>query len=187
MVYNNQYRNMNSSELTRFKLSIKDIESVALYIKENFMNKLVTFNSKSHTIPLTFQSTNFQHLCGIKYEYGAKAFFESCIAQNINLEKVKIKADNTTFQKLSVLPLIKHLLSNKTSICPGGILNHIDYDSGLSTSNSRMLIPLKLKRDSYVMISLLNMMRHSHEINNVEKVTSIFSKDFHTRITTKLL
>ena len=86
------------------------------------------------------------HLCGISYLRGSKNFFLSAKYRKIDLDKVLIKKDGTTFQKLQVLSAFPELISSNVRLTGRGRFLVLDYDYALRTS--RQLLALTLINQS---------------------------------------
>ncbi|WP_428829109.1 PBECR4 domain-containing protein [Lactobacillus amylolyticus] len=92
------------------------------------MNKKVTFYSKNTTITVIASASNFMHLCGLLYSRGSKNFFKDVIDRKVDLSKILVKTDGTTFQKSKVLNSFPELISNNARLTKRGKFLFLDYN-----------------------------------------------------------
>lgn len=167
------YKKLSFNEQIKFKRYLQDIESAAQFFREHFVGKKMCYETTSQSISLIFKSSNFMHLCGIDYADGANEFFNVALLKQINLAKVRIKSDGTTFQKLSVLRSISFLLSPELQLTNGAIYLHLQFDKSLKTNKKIFALTL-LDKGNFIPQSLLDL-KKIHHFPAGEKVISIKS------------
>lgn len=118
------------------------------------------------------------HLCGISYLRGSKNFFLSAKYRKIDLDKVLIKKDGTTFQKLQVLSAFPELISGNVRLTGRGRFLVLDYDYALRTSKQLLALTLINQSAKAIPQSLLNL--HKKMFEKSASVVRIESQDFNS-------
>lgn len=122
-------------------------------------------------------ATNFMHLCGILYSRGSRNFFKDAQDRKIDLSKISVKKDGTTFQKLQVLRSFPELISNNVRLTTRGKFLLLDYDYALRTSKQILALTLLNNNSNARPQSILNL----HRMKKFDKgasVTKIESQEF---------
>lgn len=99
------------------------------------------------------------HLCGVKYNNGgAQSFFKSLKNQELKLDKLLIKDDSSTFQKLDVIDNIDLLNGLNTKVSIGKSFAGIHYDNMIKSKKQCLGIAID-KDDNGIgyPLSLLNL------------------------------
>ncbi|MCQ9628664.1 MULTISPECIES: PBECR4 domain-containing protein [Pasteurellaceae] len=150
------------------------IEEAAKFFNDHFINKKVIYRTENQEITVIFKRTNFMHLCGIRYTDGAAKFFRAAISKKLDLSKMGVKDDGTTFLKLSLLQSVKFLLSAEISLADRAIYLHLHFDKALRTK--KQIFALTLINDEHIFVpqSLLNL-KSMNEFPHGDKVISIKS------------
>lgn len=102
---------------------MNDIYEVAEFYKKYSLIKKLLFIQKIQllqTITVIASASNFMHLCGLLYSRGSKNFFKDVIDRKVDLSKILVKTDGTTFQKLKVLNSFPELISNNSRLTKRG-------------------------------------------------------------------
>ncbi|HDL5487531.1 TPA: hypothetical protein PXD24_002185, partial [Mannheimia haemolytica] len=81
------------TEKERLKKYINDIENAAFFFETHFINKEVVYSTDDENISIIFKRSNFMHLCGVKYDDGAREFFYAAINNRLDINKIKTKSD----------------------------------------------------------------------------------------------
>lgn len=143
------------TEQERLKKYISDIGNAALFFETHFINKEVIYSTDKESVAIIFKRSNFMHLCGVKYDDGAREFFEAAINNRLDINK--IKSDGTTFLKLSLLRSISFLLSVEISLADNAIYLNMSFDKALKTKKKIFALTLIDSNNSFVPQSLLNL------------------------------
>lgn len=128
------------------------------------------------------------HLCGIFYLRGSKNFFIDAKHKKIDLSKVLIKKDGTTFQKLQVLNSLPNLISKNVRLTTRGKFLLLDCDYALRTSKQILALTLIDQNDRFNVVpqSILNLHRMK-KFDAGEPIIKIESKQFDSDISKILL
>lgn len=148
------------------------IEDAAKFFNNYFVNKKVIYSTATQNISIIFKRANFMHLCGIRYSDGATEFFNAAMSGKLDLLKMNVKSDGTTFLKLSLLKSVNFLLSSEISLTEGAIYLNLHFDKALRTK--KQIFALTLINNDYIFIpqSLLNL-KGMNEFPHGDKVISI--------------
>ncbi|HDL4709156.1 TPA: hypothetical protein RSW02_002662, partial [Mannheimia haemolytica] len=149
-------------------------EDAAKFFNSYFINKKVIYRTKTQEISIIFKRSNFMHLCGIKYTDGASEFFNAAISNNLDLAKMNVKSDGTTFLKLSLLNSVSFLLTPEMCLTEGGIYLNIRFDKSLKTKKQIFALTLINQNHVFIPNSLLNL-KKMNDFPNGERVVSIKS------------
>lgn len=168
------YRKLNINDLKKFEYSLEHIRNAANFFKDHFLSKEMIYSTEKGTTSVIFKRSNFMHLCGIQYEAGATEFFNLALLKQIDLNKVLIKNDGTTFQKLSVLSSIDFLINPDITLSSGAIYLHLSFDKALRTKTKVFALTLINDDHLFVPQSLLNL-RFINDFPKGEKVIGIKS------------
>ncbi|WP_407574830.1 PBECR4 domain-containing protein [Streptococcus uberis] len=137
------------------------------------MNQLIGIFQK---ISVYFSASNFMHLCGVKYEKNSHSFFDDCLNSNIMIDKIMIKKDGTTFQKLQVLTSVSELLGEHVYLTEGCRYLYLEFDYSLRTNKQILALTLKNDFEKVVPQSLLNL-KQKNSFPKGEKVIKIYSEE----------
>ncbi|QIW16184.1 hypothetical protein A4G20_07500 [Pasteurellaceae bacterium RH1A] len=173
------YKRLDFNESKKFEYNLKAIENAASFFNIHFLNKEVIYKTRNEEVSIVFNRTNFMHLCGVKYEDGAAEFFNLALRKQINFDKVFIKKDGTTFQKLSALNSIEFLLQKDISLSEGTIYLNLSFDKALRTKKEIIALTLIDADNVFIPQSLLNLkfMKNFPRGNNVVGIQSIHLQD----------
>lgn len=179
-----KYKRPSYKEFNELKVFSKDLTAAAVYLKEYFVAKQLYFCTGKDSVNLIFKSSNFMHLCGVNYEKGANSFFNECLNSTLELSKIRVKKDGTTFQKLRVLSAIPLLLKVNTSLVRRGKYLYIDFDYAIRTKQQIVALTLNRTSGYYYPESLLNLrnMRSFSKGDRIECVYSVSLTDSTTEI-----
>jgi hypothetical protein len=167
------YKRMNQNELIKYMHYQDDLQKAAKFFKEQFIGKIVVFESEHYEVEINFIASNFMHMCGMDYEYGASAFFQRAMKKKLDKNKLYIKKDESTWQKLQVLGSVDYILTKNTSISGRGNFLKLQYELAVRTKKRILAIPLVRNHDTYRPLSLLNL--HTKDIPAGEPVKRIYS------------
>ncbi|MFZ7175340.1 PBECR4 domain-containing protein [[Pasteurella] aerogenes] len=124
----------------------RDIEHAANFFQNHFIGKLVIYSTAKKSISIKFEEQHFLHLCGFKYQDGAKQFFKAVIERRLDWSKVTKKSDGTTDLKLKLLKSIHFIISDKVRLVNDwDIFQVLNSDKALRTN--RLIFSLTLKFD----------------------------------------
>lgn len=154
---------------------VKDIEYAAHFFLRHFIGKEMIYSTASQSISIKFEPYHFSHLCGIKYDDGAKQFFKAVISKKLDLSKTK--TNKTTELKLIVLKSIRFILSEQVQLTESAFYLRLDFDKALKTN--KLIFALTLKFNDHNVLfpnSLLNLKKMKN-FPKGEKVISIKSID----------
>lgn len=99
---------MNNKKYTKLNIIEKLQKNIKIY-NENLLNKTIMFafenkqSKRINYIEVLFKDSNFMHLTGIKYKYGATRFFNDCKDNRLLLNDIEIAHQGLTALKLEVL------------------------------------------------------------------------------------
>lgn len=99
---------MNNKKYTKLNIIEKLQKNIKIY-NENLLNKTIMFafenkqSKRINYIEVLFKDSNFMHLTGIKYKYGATRFFNDCKDNRLLLDDIEIAHQGLTSLKLEVL------------------------------------------------------------------------------------
>lgn len=170
-----KYRLPNFNEKLKLQRYFEQLHSAALFVKQHFIGKSMIYETESEIVEVRFSSTNFMHLCGIHYTEGAAQFFEACLNHHVVVDKIKIKDDGTTFQKLQLLPSIAELLGDYVCLTGSGKYLYLEFDYALRTNKQILALTLKDTSRKIVPQSLLYLKR-KNVFPKGEKVVKIYSR-----------
>lgn len=179
-----EYKKLSFNELKKFEYYLEHIRKAAFFFKEHFISKEMIYSTEKEATSVIFTKSNFMHLCGIEYETGPAEFFNLALLKQIDLAKVLIKRDGTTFQKLSVLSSIDFLLSSEITLSPGATYLYIYFDKALRTRKQVFALTLLNDDNSFVPNSLLNL-KQMNNFPKGEKITGI--KSVHLKDNTEII
>lgn len=168
------------TEQERLKKYINDIENAALFFENHFINKEVVYSTDEENISIIFKRSNFMHLCGVKYDDGAREFFYAAINNRLDINKIKVKSDGTTFLKLSLLKSINFLLSSEITLTDNAIYLNIAFDKALKTKNQVFALTLINNNHLFIPQSLLNL-KNINDFPNGKVIKSIKSIHLQSR------
>ena len=157
---------MSFNEKQRIERYLTKINCAAQQFKNKFLNKKIIYFTPKNKIEMTCSSTNFMHLCGIWYkDFGAQAFYRAALHNKIILDKVWVKKDYSTFEKLQVIDQLDKLISENVSLIHSGRFLYLQYDYAVRTRKKILALTLIDINSIEVPQSLLNLKR----VNNLEK------------------
>lgn len=178
------YKRPNFNELKKFEYLLTHIESAAVFLNKHFINKEMIYSTNNESISLIFKRSNFMHLCGIQYSEGASEFFNLALIKQIDLSKIFIKTDGTTFQKLSVLSSINSLLTSDITLTEGAFYLNLSFDKALKTRKKVFALTLVNNDNTFIPLSLINL-KFINNFPNGNKVTHI--KSIHLQDSTEII
>lgn len=160
---------------------LKDIEDAAHFFNTHFVGKEIIYCTETQSVSIKFKDYHFLHLCGLRYEYGAKQFFKAVLSRKLNLSKVSIKEDGTTLLKLPLLKSIDLLISREIRLTDGAFYLELSFDKAIKTSKMIFALTLSLDQNSeFYPNSLLNL-KTMNRFPNGESIISIKSIDLKNR------
>lgn len=129
------FRKPKGTEIQKIKRSIPDIVETAQFIYNNLINKVVTytFDNNQKKVILEFKQYNYMHLCGIRYDNGASAFFKDARKKNLHLNGINITS--YTIQKLMVIRGLTILLNEGIQATGRGAQQNFTYEKSLLKTN----------------------------------------------------
>lgn len=168
------YKKLNVNDLKKFEYNLEYIRNAAIFFKDHFISKEMIYSTKKENTSVIFKKGNFMHLCGIHYEDGANEFFNLALLKQIDLNKVYVKIDGTTFQKLSVLSAIDFLINPDITLSSGAIYLHLSFDKALRTKTKVFALTLINDDNLFIPQSLLNL-RFMNDFPKGNKIIGIKS------------
>lgn len=171
------YRGLNSLEQAMKKLQkyVKDIEEAAYFFQRHFIGKKMIYSTASQSISIQFEPYHFSHLCGIKYNDGAKQFFKAVMSKKLDLSKAKI--NETTELKLIVLKSIRFIISEHVQLTENAFYLHLDFDKAIKTNKLIFALTLKFNHQNELFPNSLLNLKTMKGFPKGEKVISIKSID----------
>lgn len=173
------FKSVNLKELGQLRRYISIIYNSADFYDKHFVNKTIIYTTKNNKIELTARRDNFMHLCGILYIEGPRKFFNDALDRKVQLKKVLIKKDGSTFQKLQVLNQLKEMLGPHLRLTGRGAFTYLKFDHSLHTNKTILALALLNNQNYMVPISLLNL-KFIHPFPKGDKIIKIESKDLNT-------
>ena len=146
----NAYRSSNDKEKQKLKIFLPAIQKAAIFYDDSFMNKRIVYYTKYRSIELTSIKSNFMHLCGVNYRWGAHRFFDDILSHRLKLDDISIKNDGTTYQKLRVIDNLPELLSKHVRLVTSGKFLFLKYDYALRTSKQILALTLVSNKNSFL-------------------------------------
>ncbi|WP_273752445.1 PBECR4 domain-containing protein [Leuconostoc mesenteroides] len=146
---------------------LEKMQKSALFFKEHFVNKTVTYTyfkgkKVSVTVYIRFVPRNFQHLVGVKYDLGGGKFWEHVLKGNVSWSKVHLtsyssrvqnrrKGDNrTNFEKkLNSMSYIESVVRKNARICENGTLCGVDFTHLIRTNKQTVGLATGSSEDRY--------------------------------------
>lgn len=178
------YKKLSINDLKKFEYNLEHIRNAAIFFKDHFLSKEMIYFTEKETTSVIFKRSNFMHLCGIHYESGATEFFNLALLKQIDLSKVFIKNDGTTFQKLSVLSSIDFLINPEITLSSGAIYLNLSFDKALRTKTKVFALTLINDEHLFIPQSLLNL----RAMNNFPKGNKIIGiKSVHLEDKTEII
>ncbi|AKP64124.1 PBECR4 domain-containing protein [Levilactobacillus koreensis] len=182
-------------EKRQFINELPKIYQAQQFILENLIGKSRFFfyetGKQVKWLDVRFGKNNFMHLCGIKYQGGAKRFWEKAISNKLSMDFIEVKNDGSTFQKLKVITAIRELNKSKLELTSSGVFLKLHYDHLLRTRKDIMGIALTETDYHYTPLSLLNLQNQQGKFNNLGTklfdVIAIVDMDLMTGEFTQLL
>lgn len=171
---NPNYRSLKSGETIRLLQYLKSIHQTGEFLRKNFINYTVFFESEHVRVAVKITKTNYMHLCGLFYERGARKFFDDALENKLSLKSIFIKKDGTTFWKLSVLGMVPQLFTEKLELTEHGNLVLLEFDQAIRTSSHRYEFALKNEGLVSYPVSLINL-RIARHFPNGAKIIKIYS------------
>lgn len=161
----------------KLKRYLIDIKFAANFFNTHFIGKEVIYQSKTQTLSLKFQPHHFLHLCGLKYQYGAKQFFKAVLENKLDLSKISVKPDGTTYLKLSLLKHIDLLISHDIQITGNAFYLHLKFDNAIKTNKLIFALTLTLDNHQELYPNSLLDLKKMNNFPSGEKVIGIKSID----------
>ncbi|MDH2419752.1 PBECR4 domain-containing protein, partial [Lactiplantibacillus plantarum] len=115
-----KYRTPKPNEMIKIKRYLDDMTQCSIFLKNTFIGKRVFFCTDTNKVSVTFLTSNYMHLCGFKYDKGAGSFFNDCYNKTLDISKLNIKKDGTTFLKLNILNAFPLLVKENCSLTGQG-------------------------------------------------------------------
>lgn len=170
--HSDRYRYPTTAELRNLEKYLDTINASAKFITDNLINRRLIYElNTGSNIELIVKRKGFAHLCGIEYGYGNNSFFGLATSQKrLDISKIKVKADGTTFLKLQVLPHLPDILERGIKVTSHGSFEYLRFDSALRTSKSLFALTLlnPPRVAYYVPESLINLKTRPLFPNGVE-------------------
>lgn len=176
------YRKLKPKEYNSIRHNIDAIYAAAEFYKTTFINKKVMFYTKNTVIAVIASTTNFMHLCGILYLRGSRNFYKDALDKKIDLNKILVKKDGTTFQKLQVLSSFPELIGGNIRLTNYGRFLLLDFDYALRTSKQILALTLLNRNANAIPQSILNLHKMK-KFDKGEPVVKIESQDFNSKKT----
>lgn len=171
--HENRYVSMTPKDQQRFRENTLVLQAVQTYLYVNFSNREKVYfyvkNQRIQTLSFLFKSKHFQHLCGFKYERGAKTFWRELVHGRVNIHQLKVLKDGTTWQKIRVLEQLYALGTLDVQITEGGVYLYSDYTNSMISVRHK-IFQLLLAEDNDPAIdgqfpfSLRNLQGDSHRL-----------------------
>ncbi|TGD24592.1 hypothetical protein EGT49_02250 [Companilactobacillus suantsaicola] len=165
------YHVLSTKDRIKFNQNFNKLKEIQLYFDKNFKNRKFRYfylsNKKISYIDFKFNIENYMHLCGFKYQKGAKKFWMDLKIGRINFRELKVRNDGTAWQKIEVLSFLKMLDTLEIGISdnPTGTL-YLQYDLSILSLHKRffqlILLPDRFSKDVYVPVSLRNIRNDKH-------------------------
>ncbi|MDR2833396.1 MAG: hypothetical protein LBV67_06755, partial [Streptococcaceae bacterium] len=174
------YKTLSSTEdiLIFNKLSNALYVSVD-YIDNKLLGKQIFIFTKSKEITMKISIKNIPHLYGLYYGYGSRRFWSDLKKRRLDLKKLFIKKDGTTFQKISAMQSIQHLFENESRLIGSGIYERMSFDSAIRTNKLILLIGLVYSENgNFVPNTVLDIKRK--KIDTGEDIIKIYTRDIKT-------
>lgn len=160
------YHRPNTKEILKVKNNYLKIKMALEIIQTDFVARKKTYVYVTNdgrsigSVELNLSKKNLMHLCGLKYDNGARQFYQGIKSDKLNWSKIWIKDDGTTFQKLAVIDNIDLLngLNAKISIGKGNKFAVLQYNNLIRSGED--ILALAITRDDNnegIPISLLNL------------------------------
>lgn len=157
---------LKNSKVDQKKI-LNKLQKAALFFKEHFVNKTVTytyFKGKrvSVTVYIKFVPRNFQHLVGIRYDLGGGKFWEHVLNGNVSWNKVHLTSyasrvlkrrsgDNrTNFEKkLNAMSYVEGIVRENARICEDGNLCGVDFTHLIRTNKQTIGLATGSSKNKY--------------------------------------
>lgn len=125
------YKKPKGTDVQKLKQYIPDIVETAQFIYNNLIGKVVTYkyDHDKKSVTLEFKQFNYMHLCGIRYDKGASAFFRDARKKHLSLNQMNITS--YTIQKLMVIKGLTTLLNEGIQATGQGTLQNLTYEKSL--------------------------------------------------------
>ena len=154
------YTKPRLNEVSRLLAELKIARKVAISLRhDQVLSHYVVYQTDVTRVQLQFLPRNFMHLCGLNYDRGARTFFRDLINNHLDLEKVWIRKDRTTFQKLSVISVLPNLFSKNVRLVGRGEYLYLSYDYAVRTRPAIIGLALRYNQRTHncYPVSLLNL------------------------------
>lgn len=175
----NLFKNANLKEIGQLRRYMSIIYDNADFYSKHFVNKTIIYTTKNKKIELTARRDNFMHLCGVTYIDGPRKFFNDALDQKIQIKKILIKKDGSTFQKLQIMNQFQEMLGPHLRLTGRSNFTYLKFDHSIRTNKSILALALLNNQNYMVPISLLNL-KFIHPFPNGEKIIKIESRDLKT-------
>lgn len=171
--------------------NIKKYKKGLLFFEANFLDKIINFeyedaNSATKIVGIQFKKQHFAHLCGIKYKFGAKKFFDDLKNGNVATKNI-IYNDRKDLvnAKADCMDCLAMILKPGVRVCESGKFAHLEFDAALRTGRDILALAVKYQDNGFfVCNSLLNLKIFKDNQGQIKKsfqVTSVYSFDKKTR------
>lgn len=155
--------------------------------EEQFNNHSFTYtyvHRRTHKIEnmtIQFSGKNFMHLCGVTYKNSSASHFYSALrSRRVSLERIQIRHDGTTGQKLQVLELMEMLIAPGVRVCDNGSFYNLRFDKAVRTGKMIIALTCVKANEQFVPQSLLSLSTNtdkklskslieSHEVIKLER------------------
>lgn len=182
-----KYKKLTNKERTKFLKYLSAIKIAGESYQNIFVGKRLRFYTSSKKyIELIAEKSNFMHLCGVKYTTGSINFYKDVLNNKIDVNKILVKTDGTTFQKLQVIANLKDLVSKHVQLVEHQHFLYLEFDYALKTN--KQILALTLIDKNYIIRpqSLLNLKNTNKRLRG-KNIVRIDSEDLKTKIIDRLL
>lgn len=182
-----KYKKLTNKEKTKFLKYLSAIKIAGKAYQNIFLGKKLRFYiSPQEYIELIAEKSNFMHLCGVKYVSGSSNFYKDVLENKLDVNKILLKTDGTTFQKLQVIANLKDLVGQHVQLVEHQHFLYLEFDYALKTN--KQILALTLINKNYINRpqSILNLKNTNKRLKG-KNIIKIESENLKTKITTRLL
>jgi hypothetical protein len=153
-----KYKQITTSlERQIWERSVLHVIDVFHFVSEKLINKNIIIKTKEETITVRIVKSNLPHLLGIDYQLGYEQLWRDAIRGRIDMQKILIKSDGTTLQKLSALRSFIDLFTGNSRLVKDAKYERLYINRGIRTNKQLLALGLIDRFTYYVPNTALNL------------------------------
>ena len=171
------FKKPTNSEFLILQKELLTIKSVLSFIDSELIGKDIIICTQKTEISFKMETRNIPHLLGIYYDRGGKALWKDFKRNRLSIRNILIKADGTTFQKLSALHCFEDLFTKPCFLTGNGKFEKLTFDASIRTGRLLLAIGFKYSDDDQIYYPNTELNLKSKIIPEGQKVLAIYTEN----------